>query len=142
MGIDQNFSAGFRRLLDKASVPCRIRYFTTLQDDVYDDAGTLVVSGNDFWFSAIHNSLDKKEGSTDSNLVEQGKLRTTDTKLYMNGSIVLTGDVNQFKVQVGSPTGDQYSLIPAGGVDQDVNSVTIYKCAYVRRLTNGSLIGE
>ena len=54
----------------------------------------------------------------------------------------MTGSDLQLKVQIGSPTGENYQLVADGGTVQEFNGINIYKRAFIRRLTNGSLIGE
>jgi hypothetical protein len=138
----ERFSRAFQRAQDNFSTDIRIRYFNQFGDDTYDDSFSLVQSGTDLWCSGITQDLNKTEGSIDSNLLEQGKIITNDTKIFINGSINLTGSEKQVKVQIGSPTGEQYSIIPLGGLAGEVNGVNIFKQIYVRRLTNGSLINE
>lgn len=75
--------------------------------------------------------------------MEQGKLMNSDKKLYVNGSLFLTGSSLQVKIQIGStPAGcENYTIIPDGAVTYEVGGQTIYKKAFLRRLT-GSIIGE
>jgi hypothetical protein len=121
----------------------RIRYFNQVSGSVYDDDITLTQSGNDYWLSGTVQSLDTTQGSTDSNLLEQGKIISTDSKIFVNGSVIFTDHSNMLKIQIGSPTGDQFSLIPIGAVNKQVQGIPIFKTAYVRKITGtGSLIGE
>jgi len=143
MSYDSIYSRGFARCLNKFGTSARIRYFSATLGSVYDDDVSLVKSGNDLWISGVVESLNLTRGSADSNFVEQGKLVTEDSKFYVNGSLVFTGiSGNQFKIQIGSPTGQEYSLIPEGGIDHQVNGVLIFKAGYLRRLTTGSIFGE
>ena len=136
------FTQAFSKAQSQFADQVRVRYFNKAYDDVYDDSMQLVQSGVDLWVSGTIQSLDTTRGSTDANLLEQGKLVNNDTKIFFHGSLVLT-DTNQvFKLQIGSPIGNEYSLIPIGGIDKQVQGTKIYKMAYVRMLTNGSLIGE
>lgn len=142
MSTDTRFSKAFSKCQDSFSTDIRIRYFNQYQDDVYDDSFSLTQSGNDIWCNGTIQSLDTTQGSTDANLVEQGKLINEDTKIFINGSLVLTDTDKQCKVQIGSPTGNQYSLIPVGGINKQVNGIPIFKQIYVRKIPLGSLIGE
>jgi hypothetical protein len=137
----ERFSAAFLKAQNEFSTDIRIRNFTTVSGGVYDDDWVLT-SGVDTWLKGTTMELNTKDGSIDSNLLEQGKIITNDTKIFINGSINLTGSEKQVKVQIGSPTGEQYSIIPLGGLAGEVNGVNIFKQIYVRRLTNGSLINE
>lgn len=138
MGYEVNFANGLQRVFDKASTLVLFRYYNKTIGSVYDDDVTLTL-GSTLWTRGVVESLNKTEGSTDANLLEQGKIRDTDSKLYLHGSLVLTGSNSMFTVQIGSPTGEIYSLIPEGGIDHQVNGVPIFKAGYIRRLTTGSL---
>lgn len=141
MGYER-FSAAFNKAQAAFSQQVKISYFDMYGVDTYDDAPNLVQSGNDLWVSGTVQSLDTTQGSTDSNLLEQGKLINNDTKVFINGSVMLTGSFYQVRVQLGSPTGDQYSLIPLGGINKQVNGEAIFKQIYVRRITNGSALSQ
>lgn len=136
------FSRAFSNSLNRWGTTVRIRNYTETSGSVYDDDMSLAISGTDYWISGVVLSLDKTEGSNEANLVEQGKLINSDSKIYLNGSITLTGSVDQFKLQVGSPTGDWYSMIPLGTLNRQTNGTSVFQCSYIRLLTNGSLIGE
>lgn len=140
--MQDRFYRAFARCSDNFSADILLRKFEQTGDDVYDDAFTLTQSGTDQWLKGTIQSLNTTQGSTDSNLLEQGKLITQDTKIFFNGSIILTGSYDQFKLQIGSPTGDWYSMVPIGNVNRQVAGSAIFETAYVRRLTNGSLVGE
>ena len=99
------------------------------------DSGDL--SGDDRWVSGIVQPVTAPEGSTEAVLVNQGKLSTADTRLYVNGSIAFNGSTFTVDVMVGSPAGDLYSTIQ-GGVDWPIASTPVYTKQYIRRLT-GSL---
>jgi hypothetical protein len=139
---DTRFIKGFNRLLDKASQPIKIRYFTPTIGSVWDDEVTLTQSGTDLWTSGIPQSLELSRGSIDSNLLEQGKLIYNDSKLFIPGSIILTGSTYMIKIQIGSPTGENYTMIPEGTDDYTVEGTPTHKKAYIRRITTGSLLGE
>ena len=59
----------------------------------------------------------------------------------MAGSIQTSGT---WRVGIGSPiTGfTEYSLVPKGVHQWDLDGVPVVKKVYIRRLTTGSLIGE
>jgi hypothetical protein len=141
MGYER-FSRAFEKCNSNFSDSLKIRYFSRTYDDVYDDEVNLTISGTDLWLSGTVQSLDTTQGSADANLIEQGRLINSDTKIFLNGSVLLTGSETEMKIQIGSPTGEQYSLIPMGALNRQVNGVPIFKVAYLRRLTTGSLIGE
>jgi len=102
--------------------------------------GTMVGVAGDasaVWVSGIVQPVTAPEGSTEAVLVNQGKLSTADTRLYVNGSIAFNGSTFTVDVMVGSPAGDLYSTIQ-GGVDWPIASTPVYTKQYIRRLT-GSL---
>jgi len=137
-----SFNTTFRKILDKAGQHTRLRYFNETIGSVWDDDVSLAISGNDLWVTGVIFPLNNSKGSVDSLLLEQGKLITSDKKIFLAGSIYLTGSDLQLKVQIGSPTGENYQLVADGGTVQEFNGINIYKRAFIRRLTNGSLIGE
>ena len=97
-------------------------------------------SWTDIYVSCISQPLDKLDGSSDVVLVQQGELLNDDRRLYIAGSVVTSG---LWKLGIGSPTGDEYSLAPGGGVIAwPIGGVDIYKKVYLRRLTTGSLAEE
>lgn len=141
MTIKNNLSQGLYRITQLAGTQIRIRYFNQTYDDVYDDSVILTQSGADLWTSGVVLPIASMAGTTDSLLLEAGKLIPSDKKIYMNGSLLFTGSDLQVKVQIGSPNGDNYSMIKDGTIIYEVEGTPIYKKAYLRRLT-GSLIGE
>ncbi len=147
MGITDTLSAGLANVISKAGKPVRIRYFSEVAGSIWDDEVTLTeVIGSEVWTSGVVMPLSAKYGSEDVILVEQGKLSNQDQRLYVNGSLDFTGLGSNFKVKIGmtgSPTQtDNYTIIPQGGIPYEVQATQIYKKVYIRRLTNGSFIGE
>ena len=77
----------------------------------------------------------------DNLLFEQGKIGINDLRIYLHGSLILspnTGSVLQTIIGIGS---SNYSIVPIGAQAEEVNGTPIYKRAFIRRLTNGSLVG-
>ena len=147
MTITDSLSAGFIKVVDKAGKPIRIRYYTQTVGTVYDDDVTLTaVPGSEVWTSGVVMPLSNRHGSNDVLLVEQGKLLNHDQRLYVNGSLDFTGAGSNFKVKIGmngSPAQtDNYTIVPMGGVPYEVAGTNVYKKVFIRRLTNGSFIGE
>jgi len=147
MTIPDKFGAGFSKAVEKAGKPVRVRYFSQVAGSVWDDEVTLTeVTGSEVWTSGIVMPLSNKYGSEDVVLVEQGKISNQDQRLYVNGSLDFTGAGSNFKVKIGmtgSPVQlDNYTMVPLGGIPYEVSAAQIYKKVYIRRLTNGSFIGE
>jgi len=139
--IQENLSSGFAEILKQAGRKIRIIYYTKTTGSVWDDDITLAVSG-DVFTSGIIMPLNTQQGSSDSILVEQGRLIDSDLRLFVNGSLALGGSEVPAKIQLGSNAGESYTQIPLGGITPEVEGVQIYKKAYIRRLTTGSIFGE
>lgn len=142
MGIADRFSSGFSTLMEKAGKPITIKYFSQVTGSVWDDESTLTeITGSQLATSGIVMAISNRFGSEDVNLIEQGKLRTQDQKLYINGSLDFTGVGSNLSVKIVMGT-DSYTLVPLGGIPYEVEGTQIYKKTYIRSLTNGSLVGE
>ena len=81
--------------------------------------------------------------SQDALLLQQGKIKTSDKKIYIAGNIETT---NTMKISIGSPIGattESYSIIPEGVIcyPSDTSNIS-YKTLYCRFLATGSLSGE
>lgn len=120
---------------------CRFRYFSVSYGagSYYDDDVTLTKSGNDLWVSGLHFPLNVKDGSTESFLVEQGRLLNNDTKLYIRGDIESS---KLMKIGLGSPIRHEYSIIPDGINEPKLNGEGVYKKLFIRVLPTGSIKGE
>ena len=138
MTLQTNLSEGFAHIIDKAGRQIKIEYLTPIYDDTYDEAIDSVISGT-LWTSGIVLQPNNSRGTSDSVLMEQGKVIDSDKKLYVNGSLVITGSEYLTKIQIGSPTGEVYTTIPDGATMHEVNGTPIYKKIFIRRLTTGSL---
>ena len=144
MGISDDFLTGVDEVMSNFHQKVRLKYYNTSwgAGSYYDDDVSLTKSGNDLWCSGIILPVSNTQGSNDAILLEQGKILTNDTKLYIKGSISTSGII---KIGLGSYTnmsGCEYSLLDVGVTKWKVNDVDIMKKLYVRLLPNGSLLGE
>jgi len=139
MGVNDKLVKTLNRSIELAGTLIRVRYYDTVFDDVYDEATDLIQSGTSLWTSGLVMPIRGKEGSTESVLLNQGKLIDSDKKMYVNGSLLFTGSSLSVDVQLGSPTGDIYTTIPDGGEMWEAEGIPVYKKVFLRRLT-GSLI--
>ncbi len=139
MALHDKLIAGLNRAVELAGVPVRIRYFSVTPGSVWDDEVALTQSGTSLWTSGVVFSLNTRQGSSDSVLLQQGKLINSDKKIYTNGSLLFTGSSHMIDIQIGSPTGDLYTTIEDGGNVKEVQGLPVYKKQFIRRLT-GSLI--
>ena len=138
--IGSDFKEGFEEVLKYGQL-IRIKYFNPSYGagSYYDDDITLTQSGSDLWISGVVQPIDASRGSSDTVLLEQGKILTNDTKLYVEGATNTSGT---FKIGLGSPPSSEYSILREGIITWDVNAEPIVNKLYIRRLTNGSLMGE
>jgi len=144
MSLKDSFSAGFGAIMAKAGKPITIKYFSQTCGSVWDDDTTLTeIAGSQITTSGIVQPLNvrNKFNSEDVMLIEQGKLRAQDQRLYVNGSLDFTGVGSNLSVKIVMGT-DSYTLVPLGGTPYEVSNTQIYKKAYIRILPTGSLIGE
>ncbi len=146
MGVANNLQKGFDNLLKQAGRQVMIRYFSGAVDSVYDDELDLVISGAEFFGSAVVMPLSNRRGSEDSILLEQGKLQDGDMKIYVSGNTLFTGSDHMAKVFLGSKTllatVPSYSLVDTGTYAPQVEGINVYKRAFIRLLPTGSFIGE
>ena len=145
MSVQTQLTEGFRKIIERAGTPIRVQYFTTIYDDTYDESISLVQSGGDLWTSGVFFSLSNKPGHSDSILLEQGKLINGDSKLFIHGSLLLTGSELSIKITIGSPASidTNYSLITPGPISYSVSNTPIYKVVYIRKIGGmGSLFNE
>jgi len=100
----------------------------------YDDDFTYSKSGNTIWTSGLLFGINNKYGSEDSLLLEQGKLRTADKRLFIQANSNISGNI---LFGIGSPSTEFYKIIPIGkaieGTAQD-----IYYKYYIRYNETGS----
>lgn len=139
MGVNSSLIYALNRTIELAGTPIRVEYFKSTIGSIWDDESTYAKSGASVWTSGVVFPLSTREGSNDSNLVAQGKLIDSDKKLYVNGSLALTGSDNAITLMLGSP-GDLYTSVPVGGIMWSAEASPVYKAAYIRRLTTGSLL--
>jgi len=139
MTISTTLQDGFNKIIANAGTQIKLRYFNMTIGSVWDDEATLSQSGADLWTSGLIQPVTDREGTSDSLLLEQGKLINADKKLFLTGSLMTTGSINKFDVQIGSPIGDVYTSIPDGAEVWESNGQKVYKKQYIRRLT-GSIV--
>jgi len=108
----------------------------------YDDDTTLTQSGTDLWTSGVQQPISSNQYSSDSVLLEQGKILLDDSKLYILGTTVTSG-LAPIKVGIGSPVRNEYEILGQGQVTEwGINGTPIYKKIYARILNGGSFVGE
>jgi len=140
MTIVSDFQNGVAEAL-KFGQQIRIKYYGVGYGagSYYDDDVTLTQSGTNFWTSGVILPISNGRGSSEAVLLEQGKLLINDTKLYIDGSINVSGTL---KIGLGSPVTGEYSLLGEGVKQWSVNETSILKKLFIRKLITGSLVGE
>lgn len=143
MTIVSDFQTGVSEALTFGQL-VRIKYYSVGfgAGSYYDDDVTLTQVGSNYWCSGVILPINGTRGSNDAILIEQGRILTNDTKLYIDGRINTSGVI---KIGLGSYTnmsGCEYSLLSEGISEWNVNQTPILKKLYIRFLSTGSLIGE
>lgn len=143
MTIVSDFQTGVAEALQFGKI-IRIKYYSTGYGagSYYDDDVSFTQSGSDYWTSGVVLPIANTRGSSEAVLLEQGKISMEDTKLYIDGSVNTSGTI---KIGLGSysnMSGCEFSLLSEGVQKWEVNDTDILKKLYLRKLTNGSLIGE
>lgn len=144
MTLKQKLHAARKKIIDLGGTQIRIQYFTSTIGSVYDDDVSWAKSGADLWTSGLLFPLNSNRNSSDSILVEQGKLINNDQKLFVHGSLVFTGSEMTISIRIGSPgeqIDNQYSLLPLSQ-KYNIQNEPIYKQVYLRQIGGtGSLFG-
>src|SRR3990167_2523219 len=76
----------------------RIRYYTDAPGSVWDDERTITSSGASLYISGILLQINGTKGSSDQVLLEEGRIRYNDSKIYVNGSIQTTSGARVFTI--------------------------------------------
>ena len=119
----------------------RIRYFTEAVGSVWDDDRTISASGNSLYISGVIQKINATRGSEDQILLEQGRIRYDDSKIFINGSIQTASGALTCTIGISgtSTTERTYREITPGGIVSPYFGQNIMKKLYVRELQNGSL---
>ncbi len=144
MSIVDRLQGGFNRLLKLAGTQILVRHFSTSFGSVWDDDVTLTQVGTDIWTSGIVLPIDSRRGSHDSVLLEQGKLINEDLRIFVNGSLLITGSERLVTIAIGSPppADRTFTTIPDGTIRAEIEGTPVYKKVFLSRLPLGSLLGQ
>lgn len=134
-------ATGFQKIINRGGARIRVQYFTSTIGSVWDDEVTWAQSGGDLWTSGVVLPISHQQGTSESVLLEQGKLIDDDKRLFIHGSLVLTGSEMTIRVGVGSPVNESYTLLNSD-IRVDVYNTPIYRKVFLRRIGGtGSLLG-
>ena len=89
----------FNEITNLIGTQVRIRTYDITNIGSYYDDDVVITKNSDIWTSGVIFSLDETNGSSDAVLVEQGRLKQNDSKLYIEGDINTSGAI---KVGFGS----------------------------------------
>lgn len=144
MTLQNKFAGAFNNIINRVGTQIKIQYFKAIPGSVWDDDVILTISGNDLWTSGVVLPLSHQRGSSESVLLEQGGLINDDRKLFIHGSLILTGSdrSRSISIQIGSPTGENFTMLD-NNIRVNVSDVPIYRKVFLRRIGGvGSLLGE
>ena len=127
---------GFNYVNKLAGNVLRFRYFTETIGSVYDDDRTFTSSGNDFYTSGVIQKIDSTKGSEDQILLEQGRIRYNDVKMYVGSQVETTSGIRIFTVQISGAASSIhdtiYHEILPGMNSPQFFGVDIYRKLYLR----------
>jgi len=106
----------------------------------WDDGTTLTQSGSATYAVGFTQPLTTDTSGFDYKYLQEGKLQTDDSKLFLTGSVNLSG--NRIKFAIGSPNYVEYVMLFKGDRKHNIAGTTVYNDVYIRILNNGSFIGE
>ena len=128
-------------VIENNGTSARFRYYSiTDTGSYYDDSYKYVQSGTDVWVSGLQQPIKGSQGSSEARLIEQGKLTTNDSRLYVLGTVNTSGAA--IKVGLGSPNTSQFSLLGDGIESWPLGAEIVYKKMFIRELPTGSLDKE
>ena len=108
--------------------PIRFKYYNVSYNssDYYDDDVTYTQSGTDAYATGLVQPIDQGRGSSDAFLLQQGKLLTNDSKIYVLGSVQTSG-LAPIKIGLGSPNFEEYEMLNQGTIQWVVNGSPVYQ---------------
>lgn len=139
MSVTSVLENGLNSIIAKAGQQIRVRTYLKTVGSVWDDDVSLSL-GSNIWTSGVILPV-RGLSSSEAMLMEQGRLSNKDKILFMSGTNIL-GSTNIVKIGFGSPVVEEYSIVPDGMSTWAVYNTDIFSKLYIRKLTNGSLIGE
>ena len=135
----------FTKFVKAEGTDLRLKYYTgSVANTDWDDAQVFVQSGADIWTSGVCLPILNVQGSHDAVLVEQGKIKTSDKRFYIQGEISMDAPAQgAIKIGLGSPILAEHSLIPDGvQAWPPLTGDIVYYKVFGRELSTGSFIGE
>ena len=142
MATVDGVKAKFNQTVSEGGEQIRVRYFTKVFNAGSFDDDVSLVSGTNLFTSGMFQPINDKDPiHTNQDFLQlQGNAKQDAKVLYLNADTILSGT---YKIGPGSPTPTkEYAPFDFGIRTWPYKGVDIYHKVYLRRLTNGSLIGE
>ena len=135
----------FDKFVKSNGTDVRLKYYAgSISTSEWDDAQGFVQSGVDIWTSGVCLPVLNLQGSNEAVLIEQGKIKTSDKRFYLQGDISMNApSQGAIKIGLGSPVIEEHSVIPAG-IEKwpPIGKDYVYNKVFGRVLSTGSFIGE
>ena len=125
----------FNTVIDENGTSCTIRNYPTITftNTGYDDEQLISASGTLTSGGCVLMPI----GPSDREYFERGLVTHNDSKLYLAGSIGVSGNS---VITVGN-TGSMFEVLPQGVKRYDVSGTTIYQIVYARNFFSGQHVG-
>ena len=129
------FNKGLTYLFNQAGLLNQVNIISyTINAGSYDDDTVQTLTGSRV-ISGLIFPVESVPGSQEALLLERGELLTKDKVLYA-GSFSTSGNL---LFEVGSKTGDWYTIIPDGIQTYEVNGSIVFNKIFLRHTIPGSL---
>lgn len=136
-GVYNFLQDGLKYIFDNSNVlQLQLINYSMASGNVYDDE-VLVTGSTISYASGLIFPVGGKQGSVESLLFEQGKIKTSDKKIYIFGTTAITS--SGLIVGIGSPSNSYYKVINDGSEMYEVNGSPVYKKLFVRYNDSGSV---
>lgn len=133
--LNSIFNNGLRFIFNQGGLLNQINIISySISGADYDDQVTQTLTGSRV-ISGLVFPVESKQGSQEALLLNQGKLLTKDKVLY-TGSFTISGNL---LIEIGSKTGDFYTIIPDGIQSYGTNGNIIFNKIFLRHTIPGSL---
>ena len=125
----------FNNVIDENGISIRIINYPNIgfANAGYDDEQLISASGTSTSGGCIHMPI----GPSDRQYVEQGLIMWNDSKMFIAGSIGISGNS---VIAIGN-TGSLFEVLPQGILRYDVSGTTIYQKVFIRQTASGQHAG-
>lgn len=137
-----NLRVDFNDLMSEIGQVVRIKTYVGSSDGSgsnWDNIGSYT-TGTTTYCLGFKQPLGKDTAGDDLKFMQEGRLRVDDSKIFITGSVNLSGA--RVKLGLGSPSYVEYTYLFEGERHHNIAGTTVYKEIYIRELPNGSYYGE